>query len=230
MTVDGLASRFRGATVVCAASGPSLAAADLDQVRAAGLPLVVVNDTWRMAPWADVLVAMDTAWWRVHGAEVAAQFCGATVGWTAQAPKFGAQFTAWASGMHNFGNSGAAAIALLARGRAACALLLGYDARAGEGGALHWHADHAAPLSNPQLSLGRWPKQFERVAAHAKQAGLRVINCSRRTALRCFERATLEEALRSTPNRSASGSSMSAASGGSPPAPPPSGSAIAPGP
>lgn len=230
MTADSIAARYAGRTVVCAASGPSLAAEDLAAVRGAGLPVFVVNNSWQLAPWADVLVAMDTAWWLHYGAAAVAGFAGARVGWTAASGKLGAQCTAHGMMLPNFGNSGAAAIALAARGRAARVLLLGYDAQAASGGALHWHADHPAPLKNPLLSINRWPQQFERAAVYAKKQGARVINCSRRTALRCFPIQTLEEALR-TPNHSGtSGASTSAASGTRTPAVPPRLSATGPGP
>jgi len=52
-----------GATVACLASGPSLTRADVALVRAQGLPTIVVNTTYQMAPWADVLYACDAKWW-----------------------------------------------------------------------------------------------------------------------------------------------------------------------
>src|SRR5690606_31872717 len=78
---------------VCIASGPSLTADDCDLVRrwrsageAAGeaqageaaqeRAVVVVNTTFRLAPWADALFAMDENWWKHHHEEVAATFTG----------------------------------------------------------------------------------------------------------------------------------------------------------
>lgn len=229
MTAERVAVRYAGRTVVCAASGPSLTAGDLELVRQAGIPLVVCNDTWRLAPWAEVLVAMDTAWWLAHGEEAAAKFSGDRVAFTEQAGKFGASCTTHAAMLPAFGNTGAAAVALMARGRAAQVILIGYDAGAGPRGELHWHADHAPPLKNPQTSLCRWPQQFERVGEYAKRQGTRIVNCSRRTALACFERMELEEALRITPRSEPSGFSTSAASGGRTPAGQPSLSATGPG-
>jgi hypothetical protein len=213
--------RYRGRTVVLAASGPSLTGWDLDQVRASGLPLVVVNNTWQLAPWADMLVAMDTAWWRGYGERAAAEFAGLRVGFTATCTKFGAQATVYGHVVSNFGNSGAASIAVAVRARAARVLLLGFDASF-DAGRMHWHEDHPKPMSNPQASVGRWPVQFGRVAEHARKGGVEVINCSRRTVLECFPRAELEEALRSALS---SGCSTSATSGGATPSPPPSASA-----
>jgi len=226
MTADELAGRYGGRTVVCAASGPSLTTEDLQLARDDGLSLIVVNNTWRLAPWADMLVAMDTAWWRKYGVEAEAGFAGLRVGFTVHATKWGASHSTWGHMVHNFGNSGAAAIAVAVRAKADAVLLIGFDAGAGPNGEMHWHADHDAPLKNPQASIGRWPQQFERVGKHAREHGVRIVNCSRRTALDCFERMSLEEALRNrqTAIERSSGSSMSEACGGSQPARPPSGS------
>ena len=219
MTADPVLGRYLGQTVVIAASGPSLTGWDLDQVRAAPLPLVVVNNTWQLAPWADLLVAMDTAWWRHYGEAAAAGFGGLRVGFTASCTKFGAQASVYGHIVSNFGNSGAAAIAVAVRARAAELLLLGYDAGF-DADRMHWHPDHPRPLNNPQASVHRWPAQFGRVAEHARRAGVRIVNCSRRTALECFDRQPLEEALR---NARSSSSSTSATSGGVTLSPPPSG-------
>ena len=197
-------------------------------VRAAGVPLIVCNDSWRLAPWAEALVAMDTAWWRQHGATIAEQFDGVRFGFTSMAQKWGASHSAYGKQLHHFGNTGAAAIALAVRSQAATVLLVGYDAIPDEDGALHWHGSHAAPLKNPEASMHRWPAQFEVVAEHARRHRVQVINCSRRTVLQCFERMTLEEALRIQQSSATSGSSTSEASGTRTHAAPPSASATAP--
>jgi hypothetical protein len=227
---DRLLGRWRGRAVVCAASGPSITAHDLDLVRQAGVPLICVNNTWQLAPWAEAMVAMDTAWWRHYGAEVASGFGGERIGFTAQAVKFGASYSTWSSMVHNFGNSGAAAIAAAVRGRAARVLLLGYDCLPRADGQMHWHGNHPAPLNNPHESIKNWPRQFARVAKHAADHRVLVLNCSRATALDCFDRITLEEALRTATSSVTSGSSTNAASGTRTPAAPPSGTATCPGP
>lgn len=224
---DRLLGRWRGQTVVCAGSGPSLTAADLESCR--GLPLIVTNTTWKLAPWADMLVAMDTAWWKSCGEE-SKQFSGERVSFTSVAVNMGASYSVNGYVMSNFGNSGAFAIAVAVRARAARVLLIGYDAGAGEDGSMHWHGDHPAPLKNPQWSIvNTWPRQFGRVAKHAKEHGTQVINCSRRTALACFERMTLEEALRIETSSDTSGFSTSEESGGRKPATPLNGTDISPG-
>ena len=51
-----------GATIVCLGSGPSLTPEDVNAVRGK-CPVIAVNSTYRLAPWADVLYACDRSWW-----------------------------------------------------------------------------------------------------------------------------------------------------------------------
>lgn len=140
-----------------------------------------------MAPWADALYAMDRAWWREHVAEVRATFRGAL----------------WApfSGMPGIKrlrfdrptprNSGAGAVAMAAQFGAERIVLLGYDAQK-TGGRAHWHDDHPKGLGNAG-TVAKWPEQFRRIVGSLR--GAQVVNASRATALTCFPRASLEDAL-----------------------------------
>jgi len=180
---------WRGQTVVCIASGPSLTLDDCEAAK--GHRAIVVNTSFRAAPWADVLFAHDMRWWLHYRAEVAEVFKGRRMSMT-----YGAKGV---ESLHNnrwfkgVGNSGACAIAIAVGAKAARVVLLGFDCQK-TGGSIHWHGNHPTPLSNA-LSIDAWPTQFSRVAAHAKKAGLEVINASRDTALTCFERMPLESAL-----------------------------------
>lgn len=62
---------WEGLTVACLASGPSLTAEDCEVVRASGVPTLVTNTTFRMAPWAAIVYGHDSKWWLHYGAEVA---------------------------------------------------------------------------------------------------------------------------------------------------------------
>src|SRR5690606_3319410 len=70
--------------VVCIASGPSLTADDCEAVKAwraqeEGRGVIVTNTTFRLCPWADVLYALDAAWWKQYLREVRQVFTGALV-------------------------------------------------------------------------------------------------------------------------------------------------------
>lgn len=179
-------------TVVCIASGPSLTREDCDRVRASGLPSVVTNTTFRLCPWATILMGYDDRWWRHHHAEVAGAFRGHRVTCAANGRAYGAH-TLRLLRFRPFGNSGAAAISLAALAGARRVILLGYDCQHTNGRA-HWHEDHPAPLGNAG-SVAKWPAQFAQVALYARLRRCVVINATRDTALNMFPIVPLEQAL-----------------------------------
>jgi hypothetical protein len=188
------ASRWH--TVVCLASGPSLAADDVERVRAwrseeaQGRAVIVANTTFRLAPWADVLYAMDRKWWEVHVGEVDAVFAGERCTRGKLPGRFRATHL---QHMEHFNNSGAAAISLAAYRGAKRVLMLGYDCQR-TGGKAHWHGDHPKGMGNAG-SMNKWATSFGDLARALAGRGVEVINCTRETALTCFPRATLEHSL-----------------------------------
>lgn len=193
MTVDR--PDWRGRTVVCIASGPSVTPEDCALVQASGLPVIVTNTTFRLCPWADVVFGMDSRWWLEHVEEVKRVCAGRLMSVSPLVAKLGVETTHGCGWFQGFGNSGTCAIALAVAGRAARLVLLGYDCQK-TGGRVHWHGDHPKGMSNAK-SLAIWPKRFEAVAAHAKRNGVPVVNASRATALTCFPRGGLEGELAS---------------------------------
>jgi hypothetical protein len=185
--------RWPGATVCCIASGPSLTPEDCAHVRESRCPSIVTNTTFRMAPWADVLFGFDGKWWQQYLKEVAEVFKGARLTNSARGRQLGVQSLHDQPWFKHFHNSGASAISLAVESGASRVLLLGYDCQK-TGGRTHWHGDHPPALGNAK-SIGNWPTQFKNVARHAQERGTQVLNCSRATALTCFPRMALEEAL-----------------------------------
>jgi hypothetical protein len=185
---------LRRRVVAVIASGPSLTAEDCAAVRAAGLPAIVINTSFRMAPWADVLLAYDARWWQLHREEIAATVRGRRVTTSLSRSVGGAEPLGALIRYHAYGNSGTAAVSLCAYTGARAVILLGADCRRADDGRVHWHGDHPAQLSNAR-SMARWPKQYGLVAQYAARRGCRVVNASRQTALDCFERLPLQDAL-----------------------------------
>lgn len=90
------------------------------------------------------------------------------------------------------GNSGFQAVQLAILFGAARVILLGYDMQA-TGGKLHWHGNHAG-IGNPVPD--RMPKWIEAFGQMAKAVrGVKIINATRETALRCFKRLPLDDCL-----------------------------------
>lgn len=179
----------------CLASGPSLTSADAESVRrwraaAPDREVIVVNTTFRLAPWADCLYSMDRRWWQHHAAEVEREFRGELL--SCFAPQFPRRVEVLQrSTFCHFNNSGAGAVNVAITRGAKKVYLLGYDCQRDAKARSHWHGDHPKPLSNA-MSIHRWSHFFGQLGRYAKTKGVEVVNCSRATALRCFRQAELE--------------------------------------
>ena len=95
--------------------------------------------------------------------------------------------------IHTGLNSGYQAIGLAHLWGAKRVLLLGYDMMR-TGGRTHWHGDHPRKMGNGGR-FHEWVREMGTLAADAKKIGMEVVNCSRKTALTCFQRSTIQEAL-----------------------------------
>jgi hypothetical protein len=192
---------FPDRTVVCIASGPSLAREDVEfcQGRA---PVVAVNDAYRLAPWADVLYACDSKWWNHHhgvpgcaGLKFALQhqadrWPGVTV--LARGPSVGLDLdpSSLATGM----NSGYQAINLAVHLGARRIVLLGYDMQRLPGQPSHFFGEHPRDLRRDS-PYPRFAEVFLTLVEPLRALGVSVVNCSRETALTSFPRMPLSEAL-----------------------------------
>lgn len=181
-------------TAICIASGPSLTQEDVDYCRGKGR-VYVVNDTYRLAPWADVLYACDKAWWDHHeGTEFQGEKW--TVNYTASRRwdlnRIGLVGGAWSNNpdaVASGANSGFQALNLAVIQGAARVILLGYDFGADE--KKHWFGDHPDPLKK-NSDYAQWIKCMNRAAP---KIPVPVINCSRRSAIECFPKHDLREVL-----------------------------------
>ncbi|MBP9033920.1 MAG: hypothetical protein KBG29_08490 [Pseudomonadales bacterium] len=185
------AGRWKGQTVACIASGPSLTPQDCERVRAAGLPTIVTNTTFRLCPWADVLYAMDKQWWLHYLREVEKTFTGDRVTVHLMPHRLGV-IPMKNCGFNSYSHSGAGAISLAIHGGAARVLLLGYDCQH-TGGRAHWHGDHGGLLGNAR-AIDRWMASYDALRARMDKAGVEYLNCTRETALG-WPRADLDQVL-----------------------------------
>lgn len=129
---------------------------------------------------------MDKPWWKMYFEEARQHFNGELICPVHSLPevhrvdfKYG-------------GNSGAGALALAAHLGATRIIMLGYDCKYAADGKRHWHGNHPKGLGNA-VSMPQWMPQFESMARQL--AGVNVINVTRDTALTCWPRGSLEEAL-----------------------------------
>lgn len=203
-----------GAVFVILAGGPSLK--DFDPSVLASVRTITINDSWRILPTADYLYFCDKKWWQYHqdrnlrsldnkfsfhdliykGFWVkggpgfndhpqvhALSFCG-QVG-LSEDPR----------GLCHGSNSGYAAINLAYLLGAKKIILLGYDMDF-VGSVTHWHREpreepneFRKTLTNSMLPL------FSYLMDPLEAAGVQVINANPNSALTCWPRMELQEAL-----------------------------------
>lgn len=176
--------RWENQTAACIASGPSLAAEDCAAVEKAGIPAIAVNSSWKLAPFADVVYAGDLAWWKAYGAEIDIDI----EKWTcsSQAAKLYGLNCHKAGGEYN---SGLRALQLAIHFGAKRIILLGYDASVKDG--VHWHGKHEKTKNPDEARCIKWQRQFMKL----ELKGAEVINCTPGSALECFPKMTLSEAI-----------------------------------
>lgn len=182
-------------TAVCLASGTSLTKEDVDYCRGKA-SVYVINNTYMLAPWADVLYACDEEWWDFYKPD----FAGAK--WTINenaAKKYNLNLIAHDTQaifcdtemIATGGNSGFQAINLAYLHGFRRILLLGYDY---QNSGQHWHGKHSGSL-NKHPDMRRWIRHMENAYPLMQKAGLEIINCSRDTAINCLPRSNITQEL-----------------------------------
>lgn len=179
---------IQGEPVAVLASGPSLVTDDIDALRTAGIPLIAVNCTWRVAPDCIALVAGDRRWWKEHHEA---------------APKSALWITKSAGAGKAYGcrviksrasqayNSGMLAVEWAIRKGASKVIMLGFDVSLKHG--LHHHGPHVETPNPDEHRITQWHRHFE--ALRKAQPDADVVNCSRYTELQTFPCQPLEEVL-----------------------------------
>lgn len=97
--------------------------------------------------------------------------------------------------IHLGGNSGYQLVNLVFQWGVSRIILLGYDMQRGPKGEAHHFGDHDGDLPNLGADMGEWARRFVQLGSDLRKRGVEVINATRRTAIRCFERLSIDDAL-----------------------------------
>ena len=171
---------LKGKTVAILGGGPSLLETPFDLLRARQVPMIAVNNAFSLAPDAWALVAADMAWWNAtpearffKGHKVCLQ-PGASDPWICAYPLRDPLP----------GRNSALHAAYVARDAgASCILLFGVDLRQDE--QTHWHGEHKAALRQIRPQDFTYAESaWARLAARGDRP--LILNCSPRSALKCF--------------------------------------------
>jgi hypothetical protein len=167
--------------------------------------VIAINNSWRLAPWADVLYACDHRWWAhfngvpdFHGLKVSQDEQIERQPWGVNRvyvernkdvlllSKFGT--IGWG------GNSGFHALNLAVQFGAVKIILVGYDMRMDKG--IHWHGPHPREMNNPTPgNIARWCRAVDSTAPVLDALGIDCINTCMHSSLKNFPKMPFAEAL-----------------------------------
>jgi hypothetical protein len=194
---------WRGQTAAIVGAGPSAKSAGVDQLRGHA-KVVVVNESYQLCPWADVLYGCDVKWWNSRNP----QFDGLKLCYDSTLALFHVGINKImiressdvilvdkAGVVGAGGCSGFQALNLAVQFGARKILLVGFDMRSDLD--THWHGRHLPPCGNPsQINFDRWKKSLDGSFEKLTTLGVRVINCSPVSTLTSYPKMTIAEALR----------------------------------
>lgn len=204
---------WEGERVAVLASGPSMSMEVAEAVRGKCKVIAVNNQAIEtvhtvtrlrlaaLAPWADMLYAADTKWWMYYK-DQALKFTGEKVTCRAALPfpevlslelSNAVPYDPRPTHVVTGGNSGYQAAHIAAQRGARTILLCGFDMRH-VFNRKHWFGDHPDKMNSPQR-YQTWITNFGQLNVALKARGVRLINCTPKSALVGIDRMTLEEAL-----------------------------------
>ncbi len=208
---------WRGETVFCVASGPSLA--DTDLAPLGGRRVIAVNDNYIRCPWAGVLYFCDWKWWSWHRErEAFRRFAGLKVTLDARVPledprikwlKNGDEGENDAPGraglclepdrLRTGRNSGYQAVNLAVHLGAKRIVLVGYDMKVGPRGEQHWFGAHrdvdGREVPTAAATIAKWAPRFASMVPQLERLGIEVLNATPGSAIDCFPRTALGDCL-----------------------------------
>jgi hypothetical protein len=196
---------WRGDCVAIIGSGPSAKDAGVHKLRDR-IHVVAINDSYRLAPWAEVLYSCDYAWWAHH--KGAPDFKGLKLTHDRRAcnefknlnrveiEKVNSDDVLIERPNHigAGGNSGFQAFNLVIQFGATGIMLIGIDCNLSKGE--HWHGRHHYMMNNPmETNVKRWKKAFDGSAARVLSLGVDVVNCSTTSSLEKYPKLSVDQAL-----------------------------------
>lgn len=199
---DSIPRLWASETAFLLACGPSLRGFDASVLR--GRRVIAINDSYQLAPWADVLYACDARWWETRAAGVAKTWQGGMrvtlenriPGVLRMRNTGEAGLETQPDGLRHGKNSGYQAIGLAYHLGAARIVLLGYDMRLGARSELHWnHRPERQTEAGFARTLSLMLPLFDTLAEPLAVAGVEVLNATPGSALRVWPMVRLVDVL-----------------------------------
>lgn len=196
---------WRGQTCIVVGTGPSAKSASLSECEGKAR-CIVIKQSWRLAPWADVLYGIDRGWWltnngarefkglRVSPSPTACRLFGMrevtlkTVPWllTKETGVLGCGLKTGG------GHSGFQAVNLAVQFGATKIVLAGFDMTLERGA--HWHKEGHGVAKPNENRVAEWRKAFDGCADQFKSLGVTVITTGQ-SALKNYPNVQISMAL-----------------------------------
>jgi len=197
-----IAGKWLGATVVILGSGPSLTREQVDYCRGKA-KVIAINDSVKLAPWADILYFCDRQWFDWH-TDLVLSFKGEVItlknfslkeiipGLKCLEQYVNRALSLRSDTVYTGHTSGVQAINLAFHLGAQQVILLGVDINS-RGGKTHWFGEH--PISTTEDNMAMWAWGYNRIAEALMLHDMTVVNASPGTHLKCFPKVVLAEVL-----------------------------------
>jgi hypothetical protein len=171
------------------------------------LKVIAVNDSFKLAPWADVLYGCDLGWWQLH--KGVPEFAGLKLTHDRSGPQHykdlhrveilhpvsNELLLDQPSHLGAGGNGGFQAFNLIIQFGVTRIMLVGIDCSIDNGP--HWHGRHPVPLTNPlESNVARWRKAFNEASGRIAALGVEVINCSPVSTVNAYPKLSVDETLK----------------------------------
>lgn len=194
---------WRGQTVVVVGAGPSAAETDLELARGRAR-VVTVNNSIRLAPWADMAYGCDARWWIREGGLPGFKGLKVSSDWALSGNPHGVKLVRAVRGQDVllmaapgivgwFGNGGTQAINLAAQAGAGRIILVGFEMSYAWGE--HWHDPHPWELPAKTANVERHRRVTDGIVPPLRAHGIEPVNATPRSALKDWPRMTLADAL-----------------------------------
>lgn len=190
-------------TAVIVASGPSLERWQVDYVKDKDAKLLVINDNYLLALWADCHYFCDPKWYHWHEDDPEwDQFQGFRV--TMQSvqeilPFHTVRNTGTSGlckeidGLSTGRNSGYQAVNLAYHFGVNRIILIGFDMKPSTEGKTHWFGEHPVSLSVDEIH--KWTPYWDHMADGLSKENVEIFNCTLDTALTSFQKADIQDIL-----------------------------------
>lgn len=186
--------------------GPSVNECDISLLQGKGR-VIVTNNAYKIAPWADWLVFSDCIWYEWHkDALRSVKMPIITGGYFTNPYDVAPEILHWKTknysgtiksengGSLSGKNAGHMALSLADFLGSSKIILIGFDMNTSKDGSTQWHNEHKRP-TNTSMYDKEFIPEFNVIAGELKDKGVSVFNINKNSALKCFDYISYKDSL-----------------------------------